>query len=548
MADFLICMGRDDRKSSQSCRTSDQSYYELSETNGCIIYGEKRTYNIAQVNEDLIIAIGYVSLLEGVSIQDTLSRILIDFEESQVGDLKKRLVGEYILIIRKNGNAYIFSDFIGVRNIFYSTDSKSVSSRFSILEDLQEIRAMGVDIYKLYEFIAMRHLIYPSWLGRSTYLKGIDWLRPNEYLVLDTKGGNLRLSTIKYSLDNGKQSKISLLSDELLFVLKKILARQEFKNQKVAASLTGGHDSRLIAAIAVEYFPNLHFRIAASSKNNHSLKDLKVANRIANAQGLPLEVYWFKPGVDETRFMDQTEGFSPVFNNTMAPLIAGTGTYSLGLGGAFGTELFMPIRWKTIDEFINAKIKSAKQAIFVNDGFWENFRSLLYRDFDEIKKHYILKCYDERDYIRIFFITATARYGSFILSAYNQAGFQLDPYATYAIFEFAFRISPDLWGDHRKIRGNSLVQKDAMAKVNSRMGRISTYGYFRPMLPLSLKTLPRYLIGYAINSFSYAFQNRFPDRSSLPQKNPLPGGGYYLSDGWENSFLRRTAEKYKSNT
>jgi hypothetical protein len=544
MADILISMGQVDELSIDQYKPSDPACFKLSNSCCCNIYGKSRTYNIVQEKEDLIIAIGYISLLDGVSIQETLSRILKTFHESQIIDLKRRLIGEYILLIKKNGSIHIFSDFMGVRNIFYSTDGKFVASSYTLLEDLKETRTTDLDIFKLYEFIAMGHSIYPSWLGRSTYHKCINWLRPNEYLVIDKEKGNLRLCPISYHIDNEKQSNISLLSDELLSVLGKILARQEFKDQKVAASLTGGHDSRLIAAIAANEFPNLRFRIAASSKNDDSLKDLKVASNLARAQGIPLDVFWFQPGIDEARFIKQTEGFSPVFNNTMAPLLDGAGTCSLGLGGAFGTELFMPIRWKSIEEFINTKINRAKQALMVGDEFWDIFRGSLYKDFDEIKKYYILNNNDERDYIRLFYLTATARYGSFILSAFNQAGFQLDPYANYPVLELALRVSPVLWGDHRKLKGNSLVQKDAMAKVNPRMGRLTTYGYYRPMLPLSPKTFLRYLLGYTLHIISYFLMNKFPGKVSLPKKSNLPGGGYYLSNGWENSFLRRTAEKY----
>jgi hypothetical protein len=231
MADFLISMGHVDELSNQKNKTPDNYLFKLSDRCCCNLFGKRQTYEIIQEKEDLILAIGYISLLDGVSTQETLSQILRTFHESQISDLKRRLIGEYILLIKKNGISYVFSDFMGVRNIFCSHDGRFVTSSYALLEDLEKTQATDLDINKLYEFIAMGHSIYPSWLGRSTYHKRIDWLRPNEYVVIDLGKGELRICTVSYRLDNKKQSNISVLSDELLSVLNNILARQEFKNK-----------------------------------------------------------------------------------------------------------------------------------------------------------------------------------------------------------------------------------------------------------------------------------------------------------------------------
>ena len=544
MANFLIHRSDGGVSSGQQDRSQETYILKLGDKFNCSIYGDKRTYTLIQEKEDAILTIGYASMLDGSSTPKMLMLALETFDETQIIDLKKKLIGEYVLVVKKGGNVYVFSDFIGVRNIFYSAEGTLASSSFSLLEDLTGTRVSDFDPYKLNEFIAMGHSIYPCWLGHATYHRGIHWLRPNEYLVIDIVRGDLRLRSTSFYFDNTKQSDISTLADDLLSGLHKIIAREEFNQLQVAASLTGGHDSRLIAAIAAELYPTLRFRIAASPNNAHSLGDLRVARKLAAVGQIPLDIYWFKPGRDESRFTDQTEGLSSDFNNTMAPLLDGTGAYSLGLGGAFGTELFMPIRWKSIDEFIHVKIAKAKRALFVERDFWRTFRDSLYKEFEEIKKHYVLKDYDERDYVRLFYIAATARYGSFILSAFNQKGLQLDPYASYSVLELALRIAPDLWGDHRLLKGNSLVQKVAMAKSNPAMGRVTTYGYNRPMLPLSPRTFPLYLAGYACHILDYIVHSKLLRKGSVAKKSPMLSGGSYLSDGWESSFLKRTAEKY----
>ena len=508
----------------------------------CTIFGKEGTYNIIPDGEDVIISLGYVCWADGNSSRETLLQILNSFQESQIGDLKKRLVGEYTLLVKKGSKICIFSDFMGVRNLFYSDDGKTVSSSFSRLEDTLGTGEGDLDPYKVVEFIAMKKVLYAAWLGSSTYHRRIKWLLPYEYLVFDTENGGFRISSVVYSIDNRKQHDCSSLSNELVSILTQIIARREFKQLKVAASLTGGHDSRLVAAIARNEFPSIHFRTAASSGSPSTLKDLKISRKVAQIQHVPLDVFWFKPERDVERFVELTEGFSPVFNQTITPLLDAAGTYALGFGGAFGTESFMELPWNSIDAFIEAKIAISKQTLKMDDGFWQVFRESLQGEFLRIKEHFHLTISDDRDYIRLFGLVVTARYGSFILSAFNRMGYYFDPYGSYAVTDLALRVPPALWGNHRRLGGNSLVQKAAMSKVNRRAGRPLTYNHFRPMLPLRAVTFPKYLLGYGLQignviAARYTGGRKKPDRTNLP-------GGYYLSDGWEARYIERINIRY----
>lgn len=309
---------------------------------GCWIYGKKGTFCLVRNDEDTIASVGYVCHVDGDSVQETLSQILTSFHESQIGDLKKNLVGQYVLLIKKGQNLYIFSDFVGARNIFYSDDGLVISSSFSQVEDLVQTSSIDLDMYKVLEFLAMRHMLYPTWIGRSTEHKRIKWLLPYEYIVINTVNSSFKLGSIVYSIANYKESDCSLLSSELLSILRAIIGRKEFKDSDVAVSLTGGRDSRLVAAIAAEQFRNIRYRTAVSPENFDSLKDRKFSNKLARIRGIQLDVYPFQTGRDEERFRDLTEGMSPCFNNSITPLIDSTGSYSLGLGGVYGTELFLP--------------------------------------------------------------------------------------------------------------------------------------------------------------------------------------------------------------
>ncbi|OGD32779.1 MAG: hypothetical protein A2V45_15550 [Candidatus Aminicenantes bacterium RBG_19FT_COMBO_58_17] len=508
----------------------------------CMINGKEGTYNVIQDGEDAIISLGYACWADGSSSRETLIHVLKSFQESQVADLKKNLIGEYTLLVKKGAKICVFSDFAGARNIFYSHDGKTVSSSFSRLEDALQTGESDLDPYKVVEFIAMRHVLYPAWLGSSTCHRRIKWLLPYEYLMLDAESAAFRIGSVIYSMDNRKQSNGSMLSDELVSILTKIVARKEFAHSKVAVSLTGGHDSRLIAAIAGKEFPGLRFRTAASSVNPNTLRDLKVARKVARIQRVPLEVFRFQPGRDEERFRDLTEWFSPAYNQTIAPLLDAAGTYALGFGGAFGTELFMELPWKSVDDFLETKVAKAKRTLKMDDGFWKAFRESLQDEFRRTQDHFHLSVGDGRDYIRLFGLINTARYGSFIFSAFNRTSYQIDPYGSYAVLDLALRVTPALWGNHRRLGGNSLVQKAAMKKVNPRAGRPLTYNHFRPMLPLTAGTFPKYLLGCALH-IGNVLARRCAGGQKKPKRTRLPGG-YYLSDGWEAHYIERINARY----
>jgi len=131
-----------------------------------------------------------------------------------------------VILIKKGRTIYLFSDFMGSRNIFYSDDSHVVTSSFSKVEDLLQTSSRDLDMYKVLEFLAMRHVLYPAWMGRSTEHRRIKWLLPYEYLAIDLENSSFRLGSIIYTIDNMKQHDCSLLVDELLSRLNAIIKRR----------------------------------------------------------------------------------------------------------------------------------------------------------------------------------------------------------------------------------------------------------------------------------------------------------------------------------
>ena len=508
----------------------------------CWIYGMEGTFCLARDGEDTIASIGYVSENEASSVHEVLSQTLSTFQESKIGELKKALLGQYAILVKKGKRLYLFSDFMGSRNIFYLSDGTAVCSSFSQIEDLVQTSQRDLDTYKVLEFLAMRHVLYPTWLGRSTEHKKIKWLLPYEYISFSLEDAKLRVGSIVYSIDNEKQADCTQLSDDLVQILRTIVGRKEFRDCQVAASLTGGRDSRLVAALAAEQYPNIRYRTAVSTMKYSSLRDYKIAQKLARVRSVPLDPYWFRPGRDEQRFHELTEGFSPSYNSSIAPLIDSAGRYSIGLGGVFGTELFMPIPWPSVEDFIEAKIKRAMQALVMENGFWAGFRTSLHEQFQEIREHYQLSEADDRDYIRLFGLLDTARYGSFIMAAFNRVGYQLEPYGNYAVLNLALRVAPELWGNHRTIEGDALVQRGAMEKFDPQLARVLTYKNFRPMVAFSASSFLLYFVGYSRQIAHWA-RERLVETKKVSRTLDFQSGCYY-SDGWDQPFIDRSVQKY----
>lgn len=513
---------------------------------GAFISGRQGTYQVHSDGRDAIAALGYACNIDEASEKESLTKTLkLPYKNHhvEIGNIKKKYAGQFAVLIKKNNFLYILADFMGCRNIFYAEDGSVFSSSFSQIEKVCSNGSSSLDEFKVFEYLAMRHLLYPAWIGKGTENKKIKWLRPNEYIVIDLRKMSYRVERISYSLDNRKETDCTALSIRLTEMLTHVLNRKEFFDSTVSASVTGGRDSRLVATVATRIFKNMRYRTAVSDGIYNSMKDLEVAKKISNRAGVPLDVYPFESPAHNKRFEEFTEGIAPSYNHAITPLIENASKYALGFGGVFGSELFMPVPFASIKEFIDGKIAQARSCLHVSENFWRSFRESLNEEFKIIKHNYLLSEDCDQDYIRIFMLMDTARYGSFIISAYNIGGNELEPYGSYDLFCLAMKVHPSLWGHAKSLNGTALVQKNAMAILSKPVASILTFDTYRPMLPLSAATMPLYLMGYSLNVKNW-LRMKYVEKSRKPSRTVMPNG-YYVSDGWEKQFMDRTANKYQ---
>ncbi|MCX7974336.1 MAG: hypothetical protein N3B16_07525 [Candidatus Aminicenantes bacterium] len=543
MAHFLLKHKSIHSNEPESFLFSNLRNIQLSQNWMLFISGSNTTYDYYEKDGNFICAIGYVCNSDSYSMKDTLSECLIRFEEKNLVSFKKELLGQFIIIIKKNSSVFIFDDFIGGRNIFYNSEGNLVTSSFAWAEESIGFGYDFLNYYKTLEYLALREVKYPAWLGQQTMNKKINWLLPYEYIKFNINQENFEVKRILFEIDNIKESNLNILSEKLIQNLSRVIERKEFLNSKIGCSLTGGRDSRLVATLAANIFPKCRYRTAISKSNIKSLKDLKVAKKISRINRIKLDIYEFTLSTHEKLFRTLTEDMIPAYNITITPLIINNNNYALTLGGIFGSEIFEPILVKLIATYNQVIAARIKKSIASNNQFIDQLMESITGQFTDIKRHYHLKEADERDYIRIFQLLITARYSSFITAAMAQFGYDLEPYGSYPLVELALQIDSSLWGYKKSLAGDATVQKVSLYKISRAASRVLAYSSYRPVMPFCLRSSPKYLWGYFLHINDW-ITRKISDVTQSRQKLSIPGFNY-ASDGWYEYYLNRI-DKYKA--
>lgn len=525
------------------------------------IYGLSGTYFLhEQENGDYICAIG-ACFYPGKTIPETLREILEGmFIETTIADLKRELAGQYILMIKKGGFLYFFSDIWQVRQIFYSKDLKIVGSSFSVLEDYLATGSGFLNEYKVFEYLAIQYVLYyPAWINKGTLHKEIFFLRPFEYIEVETGSGGVRIKSLCFQLDNRKETRLDHISGQLLETLRRVIENPGFRYEPVGLTLTGGYDSRLISSIAAPFYEKSEFRVGAAKEIPASLTDAAIAREVARRLKRPIRELTVGNDARE-KFDFYTEGMSPAQNFTITPVIEDTGRYGVGFGGIFGTELFKPIPiYSDTGDFITKRIAQAREYLKADESMWQELEAAVREEIRLVEEHYILSEQDINQHIHILHLLNTGFFGSFMLTPYNINGLQVEPHGHFKVFELVIKM-PLSFKPSSLLMSGGFLQKQVMAKVNYSAGKVNTT-HKRPMLPVTVRTAPVYLFRYFLDKcriywhiFKNRFLNRFPNRfrikkSSRSQQEqeefePVVCEIYHIPNGTEMNFKKRIEKRY----
>lgn len=515
---------------------------EVKPAKGLTIHSNSKTTNSLSRDGDFVYLLGQCNY-PGKSTDETMSDLLQITSEADIGDTKAQLFGHFVAIIKRGETVTIFGDYLQMRAIFYAAGGTVISSSLSAVERFLGASADELDEYKVYELFAMRHVLYPGLLGNTTIHKKIRRLRPYEFIRINNREESFEVCSCKFSINNQKVSDVDAAARKLIKKLELAIHLPEPSVSPVGATITGGYDSRLVAAIAARYVENLRLRISVSNEDQRSKYDLKIATKLANELNLALDRYETIVEAELDDYYDLTEGCSPVGNAAMTRLLRNTHDYAFGLEGTLGTELFMPVEFTGINDFMERTARRVSVAINNGEQYLPRFEESLRSELSDLQKHYSFAQEDPQDWIRLLFLYNTVSSFSCVRSAYNVLGMQLEPYSTKPVIETAFQIPASMWGNEHSLVGRAFVQKKAMAIINYRLGKIMTFAHFSPMLPFSIKSLPSYAFGYA-QHVTFWIRENISQWARKPYVVSL-GSFRYASDGWNALYTRRILERYQ---
>jgi hypothetical protein len=496
--------------------------------NGLSLISNNNTVKELLIGENKIIIIGY-AFCSDITIEEYFAMVLHSnvINDVLISEIKKKVHGSYIILCSVENIMYVFSDFLQTRNVFYSVKNNLISSSYKIISDSNDKEKF--DEYKLFEYLAMRHIVYPSFVSNSTIYHDIFCLRAYEYIKIDLIYGHFDVLDLYIHINNKKNISLDILSNKTAKELNKIICNPKFKNNKIGLTLTGGFDSRLISTIAKDYYINSKYRISVF-QNKYS-KDYLIASRISKITNKELLKFEMIPDIHIPLLYLVSDGFTPKENSIISPLFLDN-NFELCFGGAFGTELYNPINYDSISDFIDGILDNVKKVFINAECHITQLKEELYNEFEQINRHYLMEENNERDLIRLFILNSTAKFSSPMQSAYNIFGLNFEPFGAFPIIELGMRI-PEKTNNNNKLGKNFIIQKKIMYRLNKRISLILSTRY-SPLSPLNLISFIPYVIGH-INLYLDTKQ-----RSKKINNNQIKlnyKDWVYFSDNWYEGFI-----------
>ena len=239
--------------------------------------------HLSQANHQLIVC--GTLIYQSLSHDDSIKQLLDDIIRGKLDHQK--LLGNFCFIHIYKNDIHIYSDALGIQNIYYNTKKDIFSSSFLALAYLLP----SISINKL---AATESICTGSLIGPDTLLNEVQRVEP--HLIPESKG--IKISYIDKPIIDSTNNRS--FKDEIEFQLAVLQNYfHSFKNLAdefgVDSGITGGHDSRLIMAHAQKYWENVtyhsHFRKVKD-------EELSVAEEVCKEANVPLKQVYVKHPLD----------------------------------------------------------------------------------------------------------------------------------------------------------------------------------------------------------------------------------------------------------
>lgn len=198
--------------------------------------------------------------------------------------------GEFVLLVqhKQTGVVHIVTDALGRLPLYYSRSEQSimVSRHVDLVATVQDHRE--------YDRLGLaQYLLFAYSLGNRTILQGVHCTEPSSVITIDPRSALIdlqRLDTFSFSEKIHLDKSVEMNGSELVRLLSLACQRRTKPNQSNVVSLSGGLDSRTIAACMKKV--GVSFSAATMIDADGTFRtDATIAEQIARTLGIDWKLF-----------------------------------------------------------------------------------------------------------------------------------------------------------------------------------------------------------------------------------------------------------------
>lgn len=252
-------------------------------------------------NENAVFTVGTVIYKSG-SYRESLANLLRDYLNNSIEI--ERLKGNYSIIFKRGDEITFLTDRTDIQNVYYDNGLTVISSSFLACIYDSFVR------FSLNRDAALEVITTGSLIGPDTLLKGISRLENYNLPSIEASNQGIKFFQLETQkeVDLCKKKYDECLGEQINTLQSYFKEIKDFADScGTDSGITGGHDSRLIMALALKNFDNISFH---SHWRKYKDKELSAAEEVCKKAGVPLKQVEVKHPLD----MDEEEMHSTLEN------------------------------------------------------------------------------------------------------------------------------------------------------------------------------------------------------------------------------------------
>jgi len=204
---------------------------------------------------------------------------LLEYSELKISDLinhTNKYCGEYVVIVKKRENIFLFNDACSQREIYYADDFLSYGTQVKLIGNVCELKEhTDIDAQQFYqsEYFEKNKLH----VGDRTHKKNVNHLLPNHFININEK------KVERVSLPEITKTKtIDIVAKKASSMLKGYLDAIS-NRKKILLGLTAGYDSRVLFLASLGIKESKYYVNATTDLNiTEDHYDIQIAKKLAS--------------------------------------------------------------------------------------------------------------------------------------------------------------------------------------------------------------------------------------------------------------------------